>query len=161
MANTRKITNGAIRSYKLPVRTGPDGKSIGARLRLHPGQTIEVPAWYFDELLKEPGWRKRMDAQTGIVRGMKGGPGGHFESTIKMKREARAKAEAQERARTAEGQVSQLEQRLAALERGTQAQASAAADADARAKAAEARVAELEAELAKARAKADDKAPKK
>lgn len=144
---TKTITNAAIRTYKLPARKGPDGQVFGTRMRLSPGRALKVPVWYFALLLEEPGWAKRLDPETGIVRGAGGGVARLFEARIKQKREAAANAQAQERARVAEGQVSSLEQRLASLERDREESTSAIATAEQRARAAEARVAELERQL--------------
>lgn len=148
MMQTRTITNAAIRSYKIPVRTGPDGETFGTRISLKPGQVLTVPEWYFAALLEERGWARRMDATTGVVRGPRSGVAAVFEARIRQQRQAKLAAAAQERARAAEGQVDALEARLRALESDREQRAREVAEATERAKAAEARAAELEQRVA-------------
>ena len=132
------------RAWSFPTRLGPDGKAYRAPLlnapsKGMPSPSIEVPDWYFAELLKEPGIKARFNRRRdGISVTADGGTkislptGGELETRLhqasKATRTAEARAEAAE-ARAAAVE-SDLSARIAELEARLKASAESKPAAD-------------------------------
>lgn len=82
------ITNPTIRLFHLPSRSLGD-ETFGERMMLLPESRLEVPDWYLEALLEEPGWARRLDPVEGGMRVKRPrGAAGQFEAMVQARRQS-------------------------------------------------------------------------
>jgi hypothetical protein len=63
------VKNTSKRGYTLPLRTGPDGSTVGgAGVAIGAGASVDLPRWYIEELMVERGFAN-LFAQKVLVDG--------------------------------------------------------------------------------------------
>lgn len=131
-----KITNKTTSVRQLPARGVPGAPEAQPfRVRFAPGESVDVPRWYFDELMQEPGFSRLAHKPNGFaIEGAGDAPApSHPDAAVAAELDRLRKAnaeleavaarkgnkkvldEAEARAAEAEKRAAELEKRLAEL----------------------------------------------